>query len=197
MPKNVSWPPKATVVDLLGYFTQLSKFTSISMTPNLVDRPIAQLLVVDDDVLQGTIISRVGTQCGYVVQSVSTLDAALTLLESQTFDCVTVDLVLEERDGIELLRFISELATCPQVVVISGCDERILAATLRMAQDLGMRDAICLSKPLDFGVLRKALALRSPTRKGYSPDSQRLVNSDAALLRQSSAKAISRCREVC
>ena len=65
------------------------------------------------------------------------------------FTHVTIDLALGERDGIELLRLLSELKIIPRVIVISGCDERILNSAVRLAQAAGACDAISLAKPMN------------------------------------------------
>lgn len=66
--------------------------------------------------------------------------------------------MLGERDGIELLRYISRFAIVPRVIIISGCEERIVSSTVKMAQALGISDAIGISKPLDLDALRGAMA---------------------------------------
>jgi ActR/RegA family two-component response regulator len=73
---------------------------------------------------------------------------------------MTLDLSLGEHDGIELLRIAANRAlTAMSVVVISGCDERIVNSTRRVAEALGLSFTASLSKPLDLDQLRDALLL--------------------------------------
>jgi CheY-like chemotaxis protein len=128
---------------------------------------VSRILVVDDDRIQGAIISGVCSRIGYQSSYVSSVQAAADLLSKQVFDCVTVDLSLGDRDGIELLRLIAALEVVPRVIVISGCERRILNATVRMARAAGIVDVISLSKPIDLALLREVLVDRR--REGRLP----------------------------
>ena len=47
---------------------------------------------------------------------------------------MTLDLSLGERDGVELLRLVAELRlNAMPIVIISGCEERILNTTKELA----------------------------------------------------------------
>lgn len=115
------------------------------------------LLIVDDDAVQAKIIGKVASQAGYSVRYASTLQAAVDAISSQSFAAITVDLVLGEHDGIELLRYIARFAIVPRVVIVSGCEERIVSSTVKMAQVLGIKDAVGISKPLNLDALRRAM----------------------------------------
>jgi EAL domain-containing protein (putative c-di-GMP-specific phosphodiesterase class I) len=119
-----------------------------------------RILVVDDELLQGSIISGVCSRLGYKSSYAPSVQAAAELISTQVFDCVTVDLSLGDRDGIELLRLIAALDVVPRVIVISGCERRILNATVRMAHAAGIVDAISLPKPVDLALLREVLVDR-------------------------------------
>jgi hypothetical protein len=66
-------------------------------------------------------------------------DEAAGLIADRPFDCITVDLSLGERDGIEVPRLIGELRPTPNVVVISGCDTRILKFNMKVVAE-GIED---------------------------------------------------------
>jgi EAL domain-containing protein (putative c-di-GMP-specific phosphodiesterase class I) len=117
-----------------------------------------RLLVVDDDLVQRTIIGRIGAKLGYDAVIASTFDIASELLQTQAFDIMTLDLSLGERDGVELLRLIADLKlNAMPIVVISGCEERILNTTRRVGQALSLSLSCCLAKPLNLDNLREAL----------------------------------------
>ncbi|NVN87825.1 MAG: EAL domain-containing response regulator [Rhodopseudomonas sp.] len=122
--------------------------------------PAYRVLIVDDDLIQGVIICGVCTRIGYEARSVSSFQAAEQLIPTEPFDCITIDLSLGDRDGIGLLRLIAGLDPVPRVVVISGCESRILNATVRMARAAGIFDAISLPKPIDLVLLREVLTAR-------------------------------------
>ncbi len=119
-----------------------------------------RLLVVDDDLLQRTVIGKIGSKIGFETVIASSFEQASGLLRSQSFDAMTLDLSLGEHDGVELLRLIAEcrLNAMP-IVIISGCEERILNSTRRVAEGLALTVASCLAKPLNLERLRDALCL--------------------------------------
>lgn len=127
-----------------------------------------RLLVVDDDTVQGTIIGMTGAKLGYDTVIASTFEVASAQLRSESFDIMTLDLSLGERDGVELLRLMAELKlNAMPVVIISGCDVRILNATMRVGQALELSLTRCLAKPLELDRLREALLL--PARGRSAP----------------------------
>lgn len=119
-----------------------------------------RLLVVDDDLVQRTIIGKIGAKLGYDTVIASTFEMASELLQREAFDIMTLDLSLGERDGVELLRLVADckLYAMP-IVIISGCDERILNSTKRVAEGLNLSLTRCLNKPLNLDNLRDALVL--------------------------------------
>ncbi|NEW93932.1 EAL domain-containing response regulator [Rhodopseudomonas sp. BR0M22] len=121
--------------------------------------PAIDVLVVDDDPLQGAIISGVCIKLGYRPHFAASYQEAADRLAADRYDYVTIDLSLGDHDGIELLRLIADHDTKPRrIIVISGCDQRILNATVRMAHAVGMLDTVSLPKPIDLTLLRSALS---------------------------------------
>ncbi len=121
---------------------------------------MGRLLVVDDDLVQRTIIGKIGTRLGYDTVIASTFEMASELLQREAFDIMTLDLSLGEHDGVELLRLVADckLYAMP-IVIISGCEERILNSTKRVAEGLDLSLTRCLTKPLNIDNLRDALLL--------------------------------------
>ena len=119
-----------------------------------------RLLVVDDDLLQRTIIGKIGSKLGFETVVVSSFEEASGLLQSRSFDAMTLDLSLGEHDGVELLRLVADcrLNAMP-IAIISGCEERVLNSTRRVAEGLALTVADCLPKPLNLERRRKALSL--------------------------------------
>lgn len=115
------------------------------------------LLVIDDDAVQRTIISRMGAQAGYKTETAATFDAASDLLHAQRFDCVTLDLGLGDRSGALLLPLIARIGYEVPVVVISGASEKLLDAATVMSHALQI-EAEVMTKPLNLPRLREALA---------------------------------------
>jgi len=122
------------------------------------NKTLGRLLVVDDDLVQRTIIGKLGAKLGYEAVVAPTFEIASELLRTERFDIMTLDLSLGERDGVELLRLIADLKlNAMPIVVISGCEERILNTTKRVGQALDLSLTHCLTKPLHLDNVRDAL----------------------------------------
>lgn len=120
------------------------------------DSHIARLLVIDDDIIQRTVISKIGMQAGFMVEAASSFEEASRRLNTERFDCVTLDLSLGDKSGALLLRTIADGSNRVPVVVISGADEYVLNSTIAIAQSLGL-DSKLFAKPLNLVELRNAL----------------------------------------
>jgi DNA-binding NtrC family response regulator len=135
------------------------------MSDNLIDDVIAgtgtppaelNLLVIDDDNVQRTIISRVGAQAGFKVESAATFESASGFLHSLRFDCVTLDLGLGDRSGALLLPVIARVGYRLPVIVVSGASQQLLDATSVMSHALQI-EAEMMTKPLNLPRLRESL----------------------------------------
>jgi EAL domain-containing protein (putative c-di-GMP-specific phosphodiesterase class I) len=117
-----------------------------------------RLLVIDDDLVQRTIIGTVGAKIGFEAIGAGSFEDATRQLHESKFDCITLDLSLGERSGADLLQTIADFGRRVPIIIISGADERVLNSTVAMAQSLGLH-AFPLSKPLDLAALRTSLTL--------------------------------------
>ena len=126
---------------------------------------MGRLLVVEGDLVQRTLIGKIGEKLGYDTLIASSFEAAAVLLRHECFDIMTLDLSLGERDGVELLRLVADigLRSMP-IVIISSCDERILNSTKRVAEGLKLSLNGCITKPLNLDRLKEALYLPRRTR---------------------------------
>lgn len=132
------------------------------------NRPGRKLLVVDDDVVQRSIIARMAIQAGFETSVAASLDEAEGRIGSSRYDCITLDLALGDQSGTRLLESIAARGT-GSVIVISGCDQRILNTATQLARTVGMK-AHQLPKPLDLSELRRMLSIcmseTSPAPRG-------------------------------
>jgi len=125
---------------------------------NPTDDPMTlpQLLVIDDDVIQRTIIAKIGTQAGYETAGAASFAEAVKLMQRQLFDCVTLDLALGTESGVLLLNTLVETNNRVPIIIISGADEHIIDSTYTICQSLKL-DAQLLNKPLKLTELRQTL----------------------------------------
>ncbi|WP_257170696.1 response regulator [Bradyrhizobium sp. SRS-191] len=129
------------------------------------DRRALQLLVVDDDAAQRTLIALAAKQAGHAVTVVATCNDAIREVRDKRFDCVTLDLMLEDGDGTEVLKAIADSRFAGSVIVISGMDAARRIAARLYARSLGI-DLQSLPKPVDLAALRIYLANLGKTALG-------------------------------
>ena len=122
------------------------------------DNTITSILIVDDEESLRNTFRIFLTRAGYEnVQAVASFDEAISAVNSETFDLIICDIVLENHSGIDLLQTFNEMGvTCP-VVIITGFPQ---VETASEAVRLGAFDY--LSKPVEKETLLKTarLALR-------------------------------------
>ena len=115
------------------------------------------LLVVDDDRMQVLLITNMARRCGFTADSARSVEEAIRCIDSRDYGTVIVDLSLGERDGIEVIRHIAAVGQSPNLLVMSGFDDRIRDGATRFAQSAGLATLTGLKKPINFIDLRHAL----------------------------------------
>ena len=90
------------------------------MSHQLTKAELPRILVVDDEEVHRKIVGNVAIQCGFNVVYAGSVEAAIESISAHSFDCITVDLSLGERDGIELLRLIGSTKANPRVIERDG-----------------------------------------------------------------------------
>ena len=134
----------------------------------------SRILVIEDDAgAQGVLVGTL-TAAGYAVEAVRTGEQALESLRRQRFDAVTLDLLLPDMSGLDVLRAIRRSHSRAQlpVIVVS------VAASAANAAGLAVDDF--LAKPVDSDALLDSLA-----RAGVSPErgAVLVVDDDPSALR--------------
>ncbi len=129
------------------------------------ERRALQLLVVDDDATQRTLIAQAAKFAGHLVTFATTCEEAIRAIQNRRFDCVTVDLMLEDGDGIEVIKAMAETKFAGSVIVISGMDASRRIAARSYARSLAI-DLQSLPKPIDLAALRICLANLTKTAMG-------------------------------
>jgi EAL domain-containing protein (putative c-di-GMP-specific phosphodiesterase class I)/ActR/RegA family two-component response regulator len=116
-----------------------------------------RLLVVDDERVQQTLVSRAVTPMGYRVDAAANLHEATAHLLAHNYDAVVLDLSLGETEGISLFRALRDAKSDPTLIFLSRLDERVITASLRLAAGMGLRVAGMLQKPASPCALRELL----------------------------------------
>lgn len=111
-------------------------------------------LIVDDSKTDQHIVRSYLAEKGVVVTTAGSGEEAVSSLASQTFDLVVLDVVLPDRSGFEICRYIREESDLPEVPVIicstKGTD---------MDKFWGMKQGASayLEKPVDQGEFTETL----------------------------------------
>ncbi len=116
---------------------------SSPITPTVVKPVPIQVLLVDDDVANGTLVSRLLQAEGYEVEHVLDPLKAIPLIQSGGYSLVLLDHEMPRMDGLTLLNKMRKESNVP-VVMLTGADRSALAV---QAIRLGAFDY--LTKPVD------------------------------------------------
>jgi len=105
----------------------------------------ATLLMVDDEVVFTTNMSRLLTHRGYEVTTVNNGEEALAALKEKPFDVMVLDLKMPVMDGIATLQSLKSLGLLTEVLVLTGHGSM---DTAFRAIDMGAYDY--LTKPCEI-----------------------------------------------
>jgi len=120
--------------------------------------PDGRLLILDDDLVVGSILELVATGIGMAALLTDDPQRFLAALGDWQPTHVAVDLTMPRMSGPEVLRAMAGLGSAARVIVTSGADHAELQAALRDAQALGLQTAGVLPKPFRPQTLRDLLA---------------------------------------
>jgi DNA-binding response OmpR family regulator len=107
---------------------------------------IHKILVIDDESGVGEFVSAAAEAMGF--QCTATMDAT-AFLEALTPDTtlILLDLMMPDKDGVELLRLLGELKCKAGIVLMSGVGKRTMESAGQLAQALGLSIVGELQKP--------------------------------------------------
>jgi two-component system chemotaxis response regulator CheY len=142
-----------------------ARLLPLPATPDNHGRRALQLLVVDDDASQRRLISVAAKQAGHAVTVAQSCAEAVAKLGNGRFDCVTLDLMLGDGNGVQVLEAIADTKFAGAVIVISGMDAAHRSAARSYGRSLGIV-LQSLPKPVDLAALRICLANLGKTAMG-------------------------------
>ena len=106
-----------------------------------------QILVIDDDVLVRSTISRILERKGYEVLAADDGAQGLSMFERHHPDLVITDIIMPEKEGIETIREIRRLSPEIKIIAISGGGRLGNFDFLDIATQFGAAEV--LGKPFD------------------------------------------------
>jgi len=119
--------------------------------------PARQFLFVDDNVYIAQAIQRVAGSCGLEVRLATTAGSFCQRYNELVPDIIGFDLAMPGGDGIELIRFLAAQNCRAPILIITGHDQRVLAAAARLGRERGLNIVETLSKPFSVETLKGAL----------------------------------------
>ncbi len=81
---------------------------------------MARILIIEDDAMFVTLMSRALTQAGHDVVAASDGVEGVAAFEKAPFDAVVTDLVMPNSDGIETIRSIRAMRAGVAIIAVSG-----------------------------------------------------------------------------
>jgi len=114
---------------------------------------VNRLLVVDDDNDICEMLRDLGESTGFSTQATVNPNEFKKLFSAFNPTLIMLDLSIGEQDGIEILRFLSQMSCKCPVILMSGQEKRVLATAFRLGAEYGLNMAHHLQKPLNINTL--------------------------------------------
>jgi DNA-binding response OmpR family regulator len=125
-----------------------------------------RLLLIDDELSVARFIAHAAEECGFEAIITVTAESFRNQYVACEPDVVVLDLALPRSDGVELLRFLAEEKSRALILPISGFDQRVLEAAMRLGTALGLRMTGPLQKPVRLQQLMDAMQGREAQNAG-------------------------------
>ena len=117
---------------------------------------MSSILLVDNDDQFRTMLSEVLTRAGYQVQEASDGQQAIESYASHPTDLVITDLVMPEKEGLEMIVEFKRLYAGAKIIAIPGGGRRGAQDYLKMASAFGAQRA--LAKPFSHAEILEAIS---------------------------------------
>ena len=142
-----------------------------------------KLLIIEDDASLSEIMTRALRAEGYVVETAATFFDAQDKIAGYNYDCIMLDIMLPDGNGLKLLEHIKSLDKADRVIIISARDsiEDKVAGL-----DLGADDY--LAKP--FYMAELSARIKSVLRRGSAAVNRKMQAGNLVLDLQSRTVAV-------
>ena len=117
-----------------------------------------RIIVLDDDPVLRDFVTLVAQKSTFDVTPLSRpADLAGALAQGDP-DAIVLDLKLGDETGVDVLETLAQRGCKADIILMSGCDQRVLTSSARIGEDLGLRIAGTLPKPFKSAQLKAILA---------------------------------------
>ncbi len=104
------------------------------------------ILVIDDDKLMCLAVARILSSAGYEVAQAFNGDDGLQMCRGRKFDLVITDLIMPDKEGIQIIRELRKEDTGIRIIAMSAGGRGGATDYLKWARLMGAKE--CLSKPI-------------------------------------------------
>jgi CheY-like chemotaxis protein len=104
------------------------------------------ILVIDDDKFMCLALARILTSAGYEVAQAFNGDEGLQMYRQQKFDLVITDLIMPDKEGIQIIRELRKEDNRIRIIAMSAGGRGGATDYLKWARLMGAKQ--CLSKPI-------------------------------------------------
>lgn len=104
------------------------------------------ILVIDDDKLMCLALAKILISAGYNVVQASDGEEGLKLYRTQDFDLVITDLIMPDKEGIQIIRELRKENNRIRIIAMSAGGRGGATDYLKWARLMGAKQ--CLSKPI-------------------------------------------------
>ena len=123
---------------------------------------MARILLVDDDEAIRGILARTLTAAGHEVEEAWNGDVALAAYRRQASDLVITDLVMPEKDGLQMIMELRRLDPAVKIIAMSGGGRTLGQAQLYLESAKLFGALHIMAKPFTAATLMKAVAAVLP-----------------------------------
>jgi YesN/AraC family two-component response regulator len=126
---------------------------------------VPKILIIDDDVIVRNTIARILSRADYDLVVAPNGRQGLALFEKEYPELVITDLIMPEKEGVEMIREIREIRPNAKIIAISGGGRLGNTDYLLIAAKLGTCEII--AKPFEPSDLTEAVSrcLATPVRE--------------------------------
>lgn len=111
---------------------------------------VGRVLILDDDVDVAFLMAEAIRRAGHEAEAAIEPHAFFEKISEWQPDCIVLDLIMPEQDGVEIMRHLADMECNVRIVVVSGMDKRVTAAAARAARERGLEIAATLAKPFSI-----------------------------------------------
>lgn len=127
------------------------------MVPPMTSRSVPKLLIVDDDCGMAKVIATTARGLGFVTREVNDAQRAAQAFIAFQPDVLVLDLIMPEKDGLDVLNEVLVIDPTVRLVLISGYGDSYLRLGEAVSKFHRDRGAEILHKPFRAEALRELL----------------------------------------